>query len=421
MRTDVTFRFLNFDRPERYHEPRGFLADGRTMRREFRNQYRANEDYSVTANGYQRWNGGKLGAHNLVFGVEAVNQDWTGRYGRAREPQAGGPVPPIDLLAPVYGRTSGALYPISAFTSQAIQSRRTGLFLQDQIEIMPRLQLALGARVERFADEGAAPYALSYRTTGLTGRAGLVYRIAPFLTAFGNYANSFSRPPALAQSPLANGPFEPELGRQIEGGVKSQLANGRVLVTASVFRITKRNVLRPDPNLGPRGDNSSAVLPIGRVRNQGFEFDATGRLTTNLSVLVNYAFLDSVIVADRITPSAIGRPLPNAARHAFGLFARYDIRKTGTTLSIGNEARGRRYEPYAGIQAAGYGLWDFGIFQRLNKLVELRLQVDNGFDKTYALSSLFAARVGNMPGAPRTVIASLRFTTSPRTEASATK
>ncbi len=409
LRTDATFRFLNFDRPERYHEPRGFNADGRTMRREFRNQYRANQDWSLTWNGYQRWAPKGFGAHNLVFGMEAVRQDWLGRYGVNREVERGGPVPGIDLFAPVYGRVNPLLYPQPVFANQNIQSSRTGFFVQDQIEILPRWQILIGGRAERFADDGNAGQPLRFRTAALTGRIGTVYRLLPRLSLFGSWSNNFTRPPALAQTPSANGPHEPERGRQLEGGVKSELSRGRVLVTASFFRIDKTNVLRPDPAFGPTGANFAAVLPVGAVRSQGFEFDATGRVTRDLSVVVNYAYLDSEIRQDRFTPSAIGRPMPNAARHAFGIFARYEIPKTGTAISIGNEARSRRYEPYAGIQAAGYGIWDFGVFQKLARSVELRVQLDNAFDRNYATASLFAARAGNWPGAPRTLTASLHF------------
>jgi len=404
LRTDVTFRYLNYDRPERYHEPRGINANG-TMRREFRDQYRANDDWSLTANGYQRWNG--AGRHNLTFGFETVRQDWTGRYGTAREQERGGPVPAINITNPVYGLTNGSLYPISAFTLQSVDSKRTGGFVQDQIDLLPRLQLMLGGRLERFEDNGTAAQPLRFNRTALTGRVGLVYRVRSNVTAFASYGNAFTRPPALAQTATANGPHDPELSRQFEVGAKAEWR--RVLVNASAFRITKRNVLRPDPAFGPTGANFSAVLPIGRVRNQGLEFDATGRITRDVSVIFNYAFLDSEIVSDRFTPSAVGQPMPNAARHAFGAFLRYDLRKTGTGITIGNESRGRRYEPYAGIQAAGYGIWDVGLFQRLHRNLELRLQLDNVTDKTYALSSLFAARAGNMPGAPRTITASIYF------------
>lgn len=402
-RVDTTFRFLNSDRPELYHEPRGINADGRTMRREFRNQFRANNDASLTTNAYH------LSArHSVVYGYEMVRQDWSGRYGTARERSRGGPVPDIDMLAPIYSRTSGALYPLT-FTAQQITSTRNGFFAQDQITITPRFQVLLGGRVERISDVGTAPMPLDFSATAVTGRAGAVYRAMANLSLFGSVSNSFNRAPALAQTPLANGPHDPETGLQFEGGAKTELARRRVLMTGTLFRIRKNNVLRPDPAFGPNGDNFAAVLPVGRVVNQGIELDATGRVTRDLSIITNYAFLDSNIQADRFTPSAVGAPMPNAVRHSFGLHTRYEIRKTRTALTFGGEARGRFFEPYAGTRAPGYNVWDIGVFQRVHRNVELRATLENIADRVYGTALLFAARAGNMPGAPRTATFSVRF------------
>jgi outer membrane receptor protein involved in Fe transport len=71
--------------------------------------------------------------------------------------------------------------------------------------------------------------------------------------------------------------------------------------------------------------------------------------------------------------------------------------------------RGRRFEPYAGFAAAGYAIWDFGIFQNLGSKLQLRAQLDNAMDKLYPTASLFAARAGNVPGNPRTFTIGLHF------------
>lgn len=404
-RMDVTVRYLNYDRPERYHEPRGINADGRTMRREFRDQFRGNEDFSFTSNFYKR-----VKRNNLSYGYEVVRQDWQGRYGTAREVERGGPVPGIDLLAPLYGRSTRPFINPAAFTLQTVLAQRNGMFIQDQIEVSPRLQVVLGGRLERFTDTGrAGNLPLRAEVTAWTGRAAAVYRLLPTLSAYASVSNNFNRAPSLAQTPLANGPHEPERGRQFEAGVKQELSGGRVLLNAAYFRIRKTNVLRPDPNFGPNGDNFSAVFPIGVVRNQGLEVDLTGRVTKTLSVIANYALLDSEILADRFTASAVGRALPNVARHTGGLFLRYDYEKTGTSLHVGSELRGRRFEPYAGFAAGGYAVFDVGVFQKIGERLELRAQLDNAFDRLYATASLFAARAGNMPGAPRTATIGLHF------------
>jgi iron complex outermembrane recepter protein len=409
LRSDVTLRYLNYDRPEKYHEPRGINADGRTMRREYRDQFRGNEDVSVTANGYA-----KVSRNQLTFGFEAVRQDWLGRYGTVRDMGRGGPVLGLDLLAPVYGRS--VAYPIAAtaFTRQNILASRQAVFIQDQIVVTPRLQIVLGGRLERFTDEGSdGAQALRAKLAAFTGRVAGVYRVRSNVSLFGSYSNSFNRAPSLAQTAAANGPHDPERGRQFEAGLKSELRQGRVLVNAAYFSISKTDVLRLDPLFGPRGDNFAAVFPIGEVRNRGLELDVTGKVTADLSVVLNYAYLDSKILADRFSPAAVGLALPNAARHAGGLFARYDYRKTGTSLHVGSEMRGRRFEPYAGFAAGGYAVWDFGVFQKIGSKLELRGQLDNAGDKLYAASSLFAARAGNVPGNPRTFTLGLHFR-SPR-------
>ena len=406
-RTDVSLRFLNYDRPERYHEPRGINADGRTMRREYRDQFRGNQDVGLTANFYNR-----AGRHNLTWGAEFVRQDWRGRYGTAREAERGGPVVGIDLLAPVYGRSVFPPIAAGAYTNQSVVANRMGFFGQDQWELTPRLQVLLGGRVERFTDDGrAGALPLRNEVAAMTGRAAAVYRILNSLSAFASFSNSFNRAPSLAQTPLANGPHDPERGRQFEAGLKNVFSGGRVLLNASWFRIQKSNVLRLDPLFGPNGDNFAAVFPIGRVRNQGVELDVTGRVTKDLSVVLNYALLDSEILADRFTPAAVGRALPNAARHSGGVFLRYDVARTGTGIHIGSEFRGRRFEPYAGFAADRYAILDVGIFQKMGKRLELRVQLDNAFDRLYATASLFAARAGNVPGAPRTATVALHFRT----------
>jgi len=410
VRFDSTFRYLNYDRREWYHEPRGITTDGLTMTRAFRDQFRSNDDWSLTTNGYARVATDKLGTHNLVYGVEAYSQDYFEQLGNAPERERGGLVPGLSLRAPVYGLTNASLYR-STYDLNRVDARSLGFFGQDQIEILPKLQVLLGGRAERIRDHGVNnAFPLKIEDTAITGRVGAVYRAAPRVSIFGNVSNSYNRAPHFAQTPSANGPFGPETGRQVEGGVKSEVMNGRLLVTASVYHIVKKNVLRPDPAQGPSGNDVNAVFAVGRVRNQGFEIDATGRLTRRLNVIVNYSLLDSQILEDKTTPASVGKPLPNAARHSAGLYARYDFAKTGTAVTIGSEARSRRSQPYSDNVAGGYALLDLGLTQRIGKNLELRAQLNNAFDRFYATVTLFALRVGNMPGDPRTATVSLHFT-----------
>ncbi|MFN0118918.1 MAG: TonB-dependent siderophore receptor [Blastocatellia bacterium] len=84
---DYTFRYLDYENNDRYHEARGFnaaTATGRTVRREFRNFFRWNDDWSLNGNVSKVAQSNGFGTHTLLFGVEHVAQDHAFRSARAR-------------------------------------------------------------------------------------------------------------------------------------------------------------------------------------------------------------------------------------------------------------------------------------------------------------------------------------------------
>lgn len=404
---NYVFRVLQYENNDNYHEPRGFnaaTATGRTMRREFRDFYRSNDDWSAVGNAARSIRTGGL-THRLLFGAEHFVQDHLFRSRRAREQEVGGPVPAIDLFNPVYGRGLPGSYNLGAFTPSTADTKRTGFYGQDQIVFNRYVQALFSGRVDRYDDQGFAIVPLKYQDTSLSGRAGLLVKPKEQVSFFASFSNSFTRAPVFAQAPGANGPFNPETGNQVEGGVKVEVLNRRVFVSSSVFNIEKKNILRPDPALGPQGNNVNAVLSVGAARSRGYEFNVEGFFTSRWYTAFNYAFVSTRILEDNVA-GLIGRPLANAPRHTAGLFTRYNFLKR-TGFGFGLEQVSERIEPFAGIRADGYVIADAGIYHELNAWARVQLQVTNLANSTYATSSLFLARAGNLPGQPRAIIFTL--------------
>lgn len=410
---DYTFRFLEYENNDKYHEARGLnvaTATGRTMRREFRNFFRWNNDWSFNANASKVAQAKSFGTHTLLFGVEHIAQDHAFRQARAREREvAGGTVPALDLFNPVYGLTNERNYTLNAFTTSTAQTKRTGVYAQDQIVVNRHVQFLLGGRVDRYDDKGFAVVPLSYEKTALSGRAGVVVKPIEQVSFYASVANSFVRAPIYSQTPAANGPFQPETGIQYETGVKTELLSRKLFVSGAFFNINKENILRPDPLLGPSGANANALLSVGEARSRGFEFTVEGFLTRRWYTAFNYAYVNTRILKDNVA-ALIGRPLANAPKHTTGWFTRYNIfERTG--VGFGLESASERVEPFAGIRANGYTIADVSFYQDITTRARLQLQITNITDKLYATSSLFAARVGNFPGQPRAVI--LTFAVTP--------
>lgn len=404
---NYTFRVLGFENNDNYHEPRAINAatpSGRTMRREFRDFYRSNDDWSAVANASRSVRTGAV-THRLLFGIEHFAQDHLFRSRRAREVEVGGPVPAIDIFNPVYGRGLPGTYNLGAFTPSTADTRRTGFYAQDQVVLNRHVQVLLSGRADRYRDQGFAGVPLSFEDTAFSGRAGLLVKPREAVSFFASYASNFTRAPIFAQAPSANGPHQPETGGQAEAGMKVEVMNRRVFVSSSVFHIDKNNILRPDPAFGPRGDNFNAVLAVGGARSRGFEFNVDGFFTSRWYTAFNYAFVSTRIQKDNVV-ALIGQPLANAPRHTTGLFTRYNfLPRTG--LGFGLEQVSERVEPFAGIRAAGYTITDAGIYHDFNSWSRVQLQVTNLANSTYRSSILFAARAGIMPGQPRAVMVTL--------------
>jgi iron complex outermembrane recepter protein len=409
---DSTFRYLTYDRAENYHEPRGIT--GSVMQREFRDQFRTNDDWSWTLTLSSPANLGRGGRHDIAIGTDVLQQDHLFRFGTARQENAGGPVPALALVNPAYGATNPAGYGLTPdrFSTDIAESTRAGVFVQDLVMLGPRWNALVGARADRYDDTGnSAGQALAAQHTAVTGRAGLVFKARRQLSLYANVANGFNRAAILSQTPSANGPHDPETARQVEFGAKSEWLEGRVQLTAAVFHARKKDVLRPDPALGPTGNNFNAVLAVGEVRNRGFELDLAGAILPRWNLAFNYAYLDSAITRD-VNPALVGRQMPNAAPHEMGVFTRIDL-PAGAAVGGSVEYVSEREEPFAGIRAPEYGVVDLHYFQQLGPRLRLLVRVENVFDTQYAASSLFAARAGNMPGQPRTASMALTISSRP--------
>jgi iron complex outermembrane recepter protein len=400
-RVDATFRYLSYDRREEYHEPRGLSTGGTQMQRDFRNQLRTNDDWTLSVNGAMPLATGRV-RHEVAIGTDVVHQDHLFRFATVPPQSAGGPVPPLSLLAPTYGTTSGTAYQIAPerFAVDTAQTTRSGAYVQDLLTLGPRWRALLSTRVDRYDDRGdTRGIALDATRNAVTGRAGLVFKPADQVSLYGNVSNGFTRASILAQTPRANGPHAPETSRQVELGAKTDVLGGRAQVTLAAFDTVKRNVLRPDPDFGPFGDNFNAVLATGEVRNRGVEVDLAGQLRHGWNMAFNYAWLDSAITRDSIA-SLVGRPMPNAAPHAGGLFTRVDLPR-GTAVAASVEYVATRHEPFANMIAPAYTVVDLHLFKQLGDHLRVLVRADNIFDRRYSAFSLFAGRVGNMPGHPR--------------------
>jgi iron complex outermembrane receptor protein len=352
--------------------------------------------------------------HEALAGFDFLQQDdnrtqWGARGddtfvlpgGRGELP--GGNVPDFNLEDPVYtieGRNPSnyeANWFSQARFQEPVRARTYGAYVQDQIEFQS-LRVLLSLRHEWYRDilppESGGE---TVRQSTWLPRVGVVYGLPLGVNLYGTYAEGFQ--PQAAEdilNPEAGGPFDPEQSRLYETGAKASLLGGRLSATASVYQITKENVL---VNANEPG-NPEKLVQRGEERSRGGELELAGEPVRGLRFTANYAYNDAVIV-EGAEPSAEGTVKENAPHHMGGLWTTYTVQSgvfEGLGVGGGLHFVTERNTFAESLQLPGYTIADATAFYTVNNF-KITATVNNVLDETYWKGGYNYGRI--FPGTPR--------------------
>jgi catecholate siderophore receptor len=216
-----------------------------------------------------------------------------------------------------------------------------GVYAADQLKVNQYLELLGGVRFDQFrGTQKASTYTIA---TGLTNpgsgttppylnsdnafvswRGGVVVHPLPNTSVYFMYGTS-ANPPAEFVT-LTNGQqnFDPVISQTYEAGAKADVLDGRLSLTAAVFRTVKQNDLE---------NQGTAAVPlyvaVGTTRVQGFEIGAVGKLTDAWNIYAGYTYLDSRVLQS-VTTANIGHELAQTPNNSFSLWTTYDITRQWT-------------------------------------------------------------------------------------------
>ena len=380
-------------------ENNGLAADGRTVGRNYSERRLEWNDTAIQVNLEGRFNA--LGfAHTLLTGVEYDDFNYDSRIDRSASGTNGFP---IDIYEPVYGQPLPPITRTTTFDDEDLQSY--ALFLQDQVELTERFTLQLGARLERFEQE----YTNKLSPTGswdqahnaVSPRIGAIYDLTEALAVYANASRSFKPNRGADRSSQA---FDPEEGIAYETGVKYELPEHNLSVTAALFHITKENVLTADPL------DSNFQIAAGEVRSRGFDLSLAGNITPQWRVIGGYAYVDAEVTESNSTSMPVGSRLANVPEHSFNLLDTYEFDNgalDGLGLGVGVKYVSSRKgsTTNTAFDMGAYTVVDLLAYYPLTDRIRLNLNLDNVFDEEYderAWGNIWA-----YPGAPRTLQAGI--------------
>ncbi|UIP34419.1 TonB-dependent siderophore receptor [Stutzerimonas kunmingensis] len=383
-------------------ENNGLAADGRTVGRNYSERWLNWNDLAVQANLEGHFDAAGL-AHTLLLGVEFDDFNYDSQIDRS-----GGATSdfPIDLYDPVYGQPLPALTRTTTYDDENLKSY--AFFLQDQIALTERLTAQVGARLERFEQryENKLTPAGSWNQAhnAVSPRFGLIYDLTEELAVYANTSRSFKPNRGADRSSQA---FDPEKGIAHEVGIKYELPEHDLSVTAALFHITKENVLTSDPV------DSNYQVAAGEARSRGFDISVAGNITPQWRVIGGYAYVDAEVTESSSASMPTGTRLANVPRHSFNLLDTYEFAEgplAGLGVGMGVKYVGDRKggATSTAFDMDAYTTVDLLAYYPLTERVRLNLNLNNLFDEEYEERSW--GNIWAYPGAPRTLQAGIAIT-----------
>ncbi|PSO57850.1 MAG: hypothetical protein BRC47_00890 [Cyanobacteria bacterium QS_7_48_42] len=408
---EAAARYAQSDYTNNYHEPRGFLDDGRTIKRQYRNQVLSDSSYTFNVNLIGNLETGPV-AHKILLGADATRTTSEGSPNRFASPiSEDGTVPPLDIFDPIYGQAD--VPEDYVFDSEFLFESEQfvyGVYAQDQIEFSPQWKGLVGVRYDSFDQEftefttsGDLESEQEQSDSDLTLRGGIVYQPSDNLSFYTSYSEGFSPQDTSDQTPEQGGPFDPTTSEQIEAGVKAFWLEDRLSTTLAFYRITKQNILVADP------EDPDRSIQLGETESKGIELSITGLITENWRVIANYAYNDARVTEDT-NPDNVGELLPNAPKNSAGLWTRYDFPNSNFGVGGGLTYVAERETDISAdenVNLPSYVKADLALFYTVEDL-EVAVNVKNVFDEVYFVGGF--GETGVFPGAPRTITVNAFYT-----------
>jgi len=290
-------------------------------------------------------------------------------------------------------------------------------YVQDAIAFSDEWKALAGLRYDRYQQQSRLANALGVTTADLSRtdaafspRAGLVWQPSAVQSYYASWSRSFQ--PSGENFALAanNADLAPETTRNTEVGAKYDLWGGRANATVSLFRLERDNIKSSEPI-------TNRIVPIGTQRTDGLELTFNADLHDGWKMMAGYAWLDATITDSIAKDTSVnaagsvdvkGKRATLTARNTANLWLTKDLGH-GFTVGGGANAVGSRFANAGNtVVLPGYVTADAMAAYRTGRY-EVQLNVNNIGDTRYIVSGHGSSPNLSLPGAPRNVALTLRY------------
>lgn len=201
------------------------------------------------------------------------------------------------------------------------------VYISNVLNITSNLNVLMALRVDNFTNKPGITGAANseekkkLNQTFFSPKLGVVYElIKDKVSVFGNYQNSFKNLDYYVDASGNTRTPLPEQANQLEGGVKTNLFNGKVSSTFSYYNIQVKDVLRSDFV----ANNPRAQVQDGTIVSRGVELEVNAYLLKGFTAIAGFSYNDSKYT--KADPSVLDRrPNTSGSSYLANVYASYQF------------------------------------------------------------------------------------------------
>jgi catecholate siderophore receptor len=354
-----------------------------------------------------KFNTGSL-RHTVVTGVEGgreTSSPFRQRFNLAT-------VPKTNLLHPDTSQPFAGIVPASGITDTQAIAISVGAYAIDTVNLLPKLDLVGGVRVDRFDATVNQPIPVTptspFKRVDVmpSWRSALVVKPVAGASIYFSYGTSFNPSAETLALTVATQDAPPEESRTFEVGTKWDLFARKLSVRAAAFRTDKTNARETV--------NATTVVLSGSQRVNGVQIQANGYITSRWEILASYAYLDGVVTRSAVFPLSVGAQLANVPRNTFSTWNtfqlpwRFSIGGGADFVDSRTASSTTPLDPVTGLVKQVPGYWVFNAMAKyqVNEHVDMRCNMYNLADKYY-YDQIHPAHI--VPGAARSALLGINF------------
>jgi iron complex outermembrane receptor protein len=260
-------------------------------------------------------------------------------------------------------------------------------FAEDRLHLADQVSIVVGLRHDHYGvtRDDQLVFTTTQSSYDANGwNTGAVYEPIKNLSLYAQYARASDPVNSLSSIAANQQGFHLSPGRQLEGGAKQTLKNGRIEWTLAVYDLVKKDLLTPAV------DNPTLTDQVGQQSSRGVEGSftfTTGQLRFNVNGTVLRARFDDfkAVVNNRVVQLAGNVPL-NVPERSANVMVFWDPTPMWEARAL-MQVVGRRFadntDPAASILPS-YQVINFGVRWRPRPRLAVDARVDNAFDQLYA-------------------------------------